>query len=345
MVGQRCWCGEREGEGGAERGGARPGEAWARPSPRLPSSRRSLALELASSLAASPNNGPPRSPPRTPSTQPAHHGRRQARPPEAPAPVSPALPSPPLLLLLLPRRLVTSTRQPLTRPPCTHSERAQPTHRKKLGLLEKHADYVKRARDFHSKEDRIQKLREKAAMRNKDEFYFGMINSKTKVRRRPALRLPSRPPSVADPPPSRVRRRASTSSRAATSPSRPISSRSSRPRTRPTSACRPRWSRVCVPSRSLALAPGASSLTSHRLDPHSASTASRSSSRRSSTSPCRPTRRPRASRPPREQTLTRTGTCTATTSPSRRRRSRATTSSSPTTSTPVRPLAVPLHAP
>ncbi|GAA5923698.1 hypothetical protein JCM3775_000476 [Rhodotorula graminis] len=61
-----------------------------------------------------------------------------------------------------------------------HRERAQPTHRKKLGLLEKHADYVKRARDFHSKEDRIQKLREKAAMRNKDEFYFGMINSKTK---------------------------------------------------------------------------------------------------------------------------------------------------------------------
>ncbi|GAA5897248.1 hypothetical protein JCM6882_001826 [Rhodosporidiobolus microsporus] len=61
-----------------------------------------------------------------------------------------------------------------------HRERSQPLHRKKLGLLEKHADYVKRARDFHSKEDRIQKLREKAAMRNKDEFYFGMIKSRTK---------------------------------------------------------------------------------------------------------------------------------------------------------------------
>lgn len=60
------------------------------------------------------------------------------------------------------------------------SERSQPANRAKLGLLEKHADYVKRARDFHSKEDRIQKLREKAAMRNKDEFYFGMINSRTK---------------------------------------------------------------------------------------------------------------------------------------------------------------------
>ncbi|GAA5822120.1 hypothetical protein JCM3770_000416 [Rhodotorula araucariae] len=61
-----------------------------------------------------------------------------------------------------------------------HRERAQPAHRKKLGLLEKHADYVKRARDFHSKEDRIQKLREKAAFRNKDEFYFAMVKAKTK---------------------------------------------------------------------------------------------------------------------------------------------------------------------
>ncbi|GAA5870003.1 hypothetical protein JCM8547_001438 [Rhodosporidiobolus lusitaniae] len=61
-----------------------------------------------------------------------------------------------------------------------HRERSQPAHRKKLGLLEKHDDYVKRARDFHSKEDRIQKLREKAAFRNKDEFYFGMVGRKTK---------------------------------------------------------------------------------------------------------------------------------------------------------------------
>lgn len=62
-----------------------------------------------------------------------------------------------------------------------HRERSQPVKRAKLGLLEKHADYVKRARDFHSKEDRIKKLREKAEGRNKDEFYFGMINSRTKV--------------------------------------------------------------------------------------------------------------------------------------------------------------------
>lgn len=72
--------------------------------------------------------------------------------------------------------------QPTHSSTCLHRERAQPAHRKKLGHLEKHQDYVKRARDFHSKEDRIQKLREKASFRNKDEFYFGMIKSKTKVR-------------------------------------------------------------------------------------------------------------------------------------------------------------------
>ncbi|GAA5975264.1 hypothetical protein JCM5350_000214 [Sporobolomyces pararoseus] len=61
-----------------------------------------------------------------------------------------------------------------------HRERSQPLHRKKLGLLEKHSDYVKRARDFHSKEKRIQKLKEKASFRNKDEFYHSMVNQKTK---------------------------------------------------------------------------------------------------------------------------------------------------------------------
>jgi U3 small nucleolar RNA-associated protein 11 len=61
-----------------------------------------------------------------------------------------------------------------------HRERAQPANRQRLGLLEKHKDYVKRAKDYHSKEDRIRKLRQKASERNKDEFYFGMIKSKTK---------------------------------------------------------------------------------------------------------------------------------------------------------------------
>uniref|UniRef100_A0A7N0TNL2 U3 small nucleolar RNA-associated protein 11 n=1 Tax=Kalanchoe fedtschenkoi TaxID=63787 RepID=A0A7N0TNL2_KALFE len=61
-----------------------------------------------------------------------------------------------------------------------HKERAQPESRKKFGLLEKHKDYVVRAKAFHKKEETLRKLREKAEFRNPDEFYFKMI--KTKVR-------------------------------------------------------------------------------------------------------------------------------------------------------------------
>jgi U3 small nucleolar RNA-associated protein 11 len=112
----------------------------------------------------------------------------------------------------------------------THKERHQPAFRQRMGLLEKHKDYVERARhvlllqifqykwniwavfkrfflwcgalvsifvnqpwrmhvltaqcdinrDYHSKKQRIKKLQEKAAQRNPDEFYFKMINTKTK---------------------------------------------------------------------------------------------------------------------------------------------------------------------
>ncbi|MBW0524435.1 hypothetical protein O181_064150 [Austropuccinia psidii MF-1] len=60
-----------------------------------------------------------------------------------------------------------------------HRERAQPLHRQRLGILEKHKDYIKRAKDYHSKQDRIHKLRQKASLKNPDEFYFEMINSRT----------------------------------------------------------------------------------------------------------------------------------------------------------------------
>ncbi|KAF5384874.1 hypothetical protein D9615_001335 [Tricholomella constricta] len=63
-----------------------------------------------------------------------------------------------------------------------HKERSQLAHRSKLGILEKHADYVKRARDYHSKQDRLTRLKQKAADKNKDEFYFSMQNEKTKAR-------------------------------------------------------------------------------------------------------------------------------------------------------------------
>ncbi|KAF9897764.1 UTP11-like, U3 small nucleolar ribonucleoprotein [Lobosporangium transversale] len=61
-----------------------------------------------------------------------------------------------------------------------HKERAQPLARQKYGLLEKKKDYVARARDYHSKQDRLKAMREKAAFRNPDEFYFKMINTRTK---------------------------------------------------------------------------------------------------------------------------------------------------------------------
>lgn len=61
-----------------------------------------------------------------------------------------------------------------------YRERAQPENRKKLGLLEKHQDYVLRAKDYHRKEDMILKLSRKAYFRNPDEFYFKM-NSARKV--------------------------------------------------------------------------------------------------------------------------------------------------------------------
>ncbi len=62
-----------------------------------------------------------------------------------------------------------------------HKERSQLSHRQRFGILEKHKDYVLRARDYHSKQDRVKRLRQKAAERNKDEFYFGMNRERTVV--------------------------------------------------------------------------------------------------------------------------------------------------------------------
>ena len=61
-----------------------------------------------------------------------------------------------------------------------HKERAQPSNRKRLGLLEKHKDYVERAADFKKKRATIVNLKRKAADRNPDEFYFQMNSSEVK---------------------------------------------------------------------------------------------------------------------------------------------------------------------
>ncbi|KAL7939782.1 U3 small nucleolar RNA-associated protein 11 [Trichoderma chlorosporum] len=71
---------------------------------------------------------------------------------------------------------MSSLRNSIQRRP--HRERAQPLERRRLGLLEKHKDYSKRAKDYNQKKAQLKALREKAADRNEDEFYFGMMSRK-----------------------------------------------------------------------------------------------------------------------------------------------------------------------
>ncbi|KAG8163415.1 hypothetical protein KVR01_006712 [Diaporthe batatas] len=58
----------------------------------------------------------------------------------------------------------------------SHRERGQLRGREKLGLLEKHKDYSLRAKDHKKKQTVLKSLKQKAAERNEDEFYFGMVS-------------------------------------------------------------------------------------------------------------------------------------------------------------------------
>lgn len=60
-----------------------------------------------------------------------------------------------------------------------HKERGQLASRAKYGLLEKHKDYVLRAKDYNSKKRRLNALQKRARDRNPDEFYFKMNSAKT----------------------------------------------------------------------------------------------------------------------------------------------------------------------
>jgi len=71
---------------------------------------------------------------------------------------------------------MSSMRNAVQRRP--HRERAQPLERRRLGILEKHKDYSLRAKDYNKKKAQLKSLREKAAERNEDEFYFGMLSRK-----------------------------------------------------------------------------------------------------------------------------------------------------------------------
>ncbi|CAG98396.1 rRNA-processing protein UTP11 [Kluyveromyces lactis] len=59
-----------------------------------------------------------------------------------------------------------------------HRERSQVQERSKFGFLEKHKDYVKRAKDYHNKQTTLKVLKSKTKERNPDEFYFGMNSKK-----------------------------------------------------------------------------------------------------------------------------------------------------------------------
>ncbi|KRX02490.1 hypothetical protein PPERSA_11830 [Pseudocohnilembus persalinus] len=59
-----------------------------------------------------------------------------------------------------------------------YRERAQLESRNGLGLLEKKKDYKQRAVHYHKKEDKMNKLRLKAALKNPDEYYHKMKKSR-----------------------------------------------------------------------------------------------------------------------------------------------------------------------
>ena len=59
-----------------------------------------------------------------------------------------------------------------------YRERAQPEARAHLGALEKKKDYKARATNYHKKEDMLNQLKTKAALKNDDEFYFQMAKGK-----------------------------------------------------------------------------------------------------------------------------------------------------------------------
>lgn len=49
----------------------------------------------------------------------------------------------------------------------------------RLGILEKKKDFQKRAKHLHKKKEYIDTLKQKAFLKNPEEFAYGMINAKT----------------------------------------------------------------------------------------------------------------------------------------------------------------------
>eukprot|EP00916_Digyalum_oweni_P004433 GHVL01007862.1.p1 GENE.GHVL01007862.1~~GHVL01007862.1.p1 ORF type:complete len:106 (+),score=33.25 GHVL01007862.1:45-320(+) len=64
-------------------------------------------------------------------------------------------------------------------PSKVHKERHQLPERNFLGFLEKKKDYKKRSKEYHDQKNNIKKLTNECFFRNKDEFHYSMIHSKT----------------------------------------------------------------------------------------------------------------------------------------------------------------------
>jgi U3 small nucleolar RNA-associated protein 11 len=60
-----------------------------------------------------------------------------------------------------------------------HKERIQPKARHRLGFLEKHADYIKRAQSYHENNEEYRNLLKAATQKHPDEFCFGMVKTET----------------------------------------------------------------------------------------------------------------------------------------------------------------------
>jgi U3 small nucleolar RNA-associated protein 11 len=63
-------------------------------------------------------------------------------------------------------------------PKRAYRERQQPEWRKNKGFLEKKQDYLKRAKRYHSTQEQLQNFRQKASLKNDEQFVHKMINSK-----------------------------------------------------------------------------------------------------------------------------------------------------------------------
>lgn len=62
-----------------------------------------------------------------------------------------------------------------------YKERGQPSWHQKTGFLQKKKDYVVRAKDYHQKKEKLNKLKEAAFFRNPDEFSKQMVEKQVRI--------------------------------------------------------------------------------------------------------------------------------------------------------------------